>query len=167
VAQPWQPALDDVGRLIPTRTRDAGNPGSDEMLGTFTTSTTPSADEAQAAIDAAVRSVLSQTGQLDATDAELLDQARVAAAWRSAADIELAYPNRDADVAVYQELDARAKYELANLLRRLQIQGEGATEAVPFWAAPPPPVYADADPGDYTRPLGAGWWGGVDPGTVL
>lgn len=167
MTQAWQPALDDVGRLIPTRTRDTADPGSDEMLGTFTTTTTPDADAAQATIDAAVRDVLSLTGPLDGADTELLDAARNAAAWRAAADIEISYPNRDADVSVYQELDARAKYELAGLLRRLQIQGEGAEEAVPFWSAPPPPPYADRDPGDYTRALGLAYWGGVDPGPVL
>jgi hypothetical protein len=138
------------------------------MLGTFTTTTTPTADQAQAMIDAAVRDVISQTGPLDAYhDAELTDAARNAAAWRAAADIELSYPNRDADVAVYEQLDARAKYEMTVVLRRLQIAGEGAAEAVPLWSAPDPPPYADADPGDYTRPLGVGYWGGVDRGTVL
>lgn len=167
MAEPWQPALDDVGRLIPTRTRDAADPGSDEMLGTFTTTTTPTADQAQAMIDAAVRDVISLTGPIDAYhDAELNDAARNAAAWRAAADIELSYPNRNADVAVYDQLDARARYELANLLRRLQIQGEGSPEAVPFWSAPDPPPYADRDPGDFTRPMGTWWWGGVDRGTV-
>lgn len=168
MAESWQPALDDVGRLIPTRTRDAADPGSDEMLGTFTTTTTPSADQAQAMIDAAVRDVVSQTGPIDAYhDVELTDAARNAAAWRAAADIELSYPNRDADVQVYEALDARAKYEMTVVLRRLQIQGEGAPEAVPFWSAPDPPPYADADPGDYTRPLGVWYWGGVDPGPIL
>jgi hypothetical protein len=162
VAQPWAPALDDVARHIPTRTRDTRTPGSDQLLGTFTSTTTPDADAAQAVIDAAVRFVLSQTGTLDARDGELLAQARVAAEWRAAADIEIAYPGRDADVAVYDQLNARAQLELTTLLRRLQIQGEGAPEGVPFWSAPDAPPYADRDPGDYTRPLGPVYWGGVD-----
>jgi len=165
VAQSWAPALDDVARHIPTRTRDVRTPGSDAMLGTFTASTTPSDGQAQAVIDEAVLSVLSQTGPLDQADTSLLAQARVAVAWRAAADIELAYPNRDADVKVYQDLDARAKGEITTLLRRLQFQGEGADEAVPYWSAPPPPVYADMDPGDYTRPL-AIFYGGMDTGPL-
>jgi len=52
VAQSWAPALDDVARHIPTRTRDVKTPGSDKMLGTFTASTTPDDGQAQAVIDA-------------------------------------------------------------------------------------------------------------------
>jgi hypothetical protein len=165
MAQSWAPALDDVARHIPTRTRDVRTPGSDRLLGTFTTSTTPTDSQAQAIVDEAVLSVLSQTGPLVATDTNLLAQARVAVAWRAAADIELAYPNRDADIKVYADLDSRAEAELANLLRRLQFQGEGADEAVPYWSAPPPPVYADMDPGDYTQPL-AIFYGGMDTGPL-
>ena len=164
-AYPWAPTLEDVARLIPTRTRDTSTPGDDAMLGTFTTDTTPDDSAAQALIDAAVRHVLAETGQLPATtalDAETYAQCRDAAAWRAAADLELGYPNRDADVAVAAQLDARAKYEMTVLLRRLQIQGEGAPEASPAWSAPDPPVYADRDPGDYTRPYGPVWWGSID-----
>jgi hypothetical protein len=71
-------------------------------------------------------------------------------------------PNRDADLAAYDKLDARAKYELTLLIRRLQALGEGTAESVPFWSAPPPPPYADRDPGDYTPVLGPGYWGGID-----
>jgi len=165
MAEAWAPTLDDVARHIPTRTRDTKTPGSAALLGTFTASTTPTADQAQAHIDAAVLGILSQTGTLDITDAGLLAQARVAAEWRSAADIEIAYPNRDADVAVYSQLDARAKYELAMLLRRLQAQGEGEPASVPYWSAPDPPPYADMDPGDYTLPL-AVYYGGIDRGPL-
>jgi hypothetical protein len=164
MAEPWAPALDDVARHIPTRTRDTDDPGSDELLGTFTTRTTPTGDQVQPIIDAAVAGVLSRTGPLDASDAALLECARVAAEWRAAADVELAYPNRDADVFVYQQLDARAQYELTGLLRRLQATGEGFAEQLPVWSAPDPPVYADRDPGDYTRPIGPRYWGAVDYG---
>ncbi len=166
MAEPWAPALDDVARHIPTRTRDTDTPGSDTLLGTFTTHTTPTADQVQPIIDQAVRGVLSRTGALDPTDGELGDQARAAAEWRAAADVEIAYPNRDAEVAVYAQLDARAQYELANLLRRMQAQGEGYAESLPVWSAPDPPVYADQDPGDYTKPLGVRFWGAVDYGPI-
>lgn len=143
----WSPALDDIARHVPTRTRDMKTPGSDELLGTFTAHTTPDAGEAQAAIDAAVLSVLARTGPLDTGDRDLLDQARVAAEWRAAADIEIAYPGRDADVAVYDQLDARAKYELDTLLARLLAAGEGpVAESLPAWSAPDPPAWADRDP---------------------
>lgn len=166
MAASWEPALDDVARLIPTRTRDAANPGSDDLLGTFTSTTTPTDGQAQAVIDAAVVSVTARTGQLDSGDGDLLAQARTAVAWRAAADIELGYPNREADIRVYDQLDARAKWELTQLLLRLQALGEGTPMSAPAWSAPAPPVYADRDPGDYTRPLGPGFWGGVDPGPI-
>lgn len=168
MAEAWAPGLDDCARLIPTRTRDTKTPGSDALLGTFTASTTPDAGQAQAAIDAAVLAVLSQTGPLDPLDGDLLDQARNAAAWRAAADIELAYPDRAADVQVADQLNTRAQYELTLLLRRLAAQGEGeggAETSVPAWSAPAPPPYADRDPGDYGS-MSAGWWGGIDRGAL-
>ena len=165
MAEAWAPDLVDVARHVPTRTRDTKNPGSDLLLNTFTASTTPTGDQAQGHIDNAVTMVLSQTGPLDQNDAGLTAQARTVVEWRAAADIELAYPNRDADVQLYLSLDARAKYELTMLLRRLQAQNEGTAESVPFWSAPNPPVYADMDPGDYTRPL-AVWLGGIDVGDI-
>lgn len=165
--QPWAPALDDVARHIPTRTRDVKTPGSDDLLGTFTANTTPDDGQAQAAIDAAVLGILSMTGTLDAADAQLLDQARVAAEWRAAADIEIAYPGRDADVRVYDQLDQRARYELSALLERLKSAGEGTPALVgPAWSAPDPPPWSDKDPGDYTRPLGPAYWGGADWGRI-
>jgi hypothetical protein len=162
MAEAWAPALDDVARHVLGRTRDTKTPGSDAVLGTFTEHTTPTAGQAQAVIDAAVLGILSQTGALDRADRDLLDQARVAAEWRAAADIELMDPNRDADVAVYAQLDARAKYEMTLLLARLSGLGEGPAEALPTWSAPDPPPWADRDPGDYTRPLGPWYWGGAD-----
>lgn len=162
MAEVWAPALDEVGRLVLTRTRDTAHPGEDVLLGTFTANTTPNSDQAQAAIDAAVTGLLSETGPLDLNDKALLAQARVAAAWRAAADIELMDPNRDADLAAYDKLDARAKYELTLLIRRLQALGEGTAESVPFWSSGPLVPYADRDPGDYTPVLGPGYWGGID-----
>lgn len=166
MAEVWAPALNDVARLILTRTRNTTDPGSDQLLGTFTADTTPDNGQAQSAIDNAVLGLLSETGALDPTDRNLLAQARVAAAWRAAADIELMDPNRDADLNSYTQLDARAKYELSLLMRRLQAQGEGYAESVPFWSAPDPPPYADMDPGDYTPVMGPVYWGGVDSGPV-
>jgi hypothetical protein len=165
MAEAWAPALDDVARHIPTRTRDTKTPGSDALLGTFTASTTPDNAAAQAVIDGAVQFILSETGPLDETEAGLLTAARAAAEWRAAADIELAYPNRDADVAVYAELDQRAKDSMAQLVHLLEALGEGFVEQVPFWSAPNPPVYADKDPGDYTLPL-AIYFGGIDQGPL-
>jgi hypothetical protein len=150
--EPWAPGLADTARHIPTRTRDTRTPGSDQLLGTFTPYTTPDDGQAQKCIDAAVQWVLSQTGPLPA-GLDFEQQARTAAEWRSAADIEIAYPNRDADIRLYQLLDQRAKDALSSLIVSIKLGGdsigselEGAGQ--PSWRAPAPPPWADIDP-DY------------------
>jgi hypothetical protein len=164
MAEAWAPALDDVARHIPTRTRDTRTPGSDAMLGTFTPSTTPTDSQAQAVIDDAVSSVLSVAGQLPAPGTQFYQQvsvaARVAAEWRAAADIEVAYPNRDADIRVFAQLDARAKDALAALLTVMAHTETGAVESVPVWQMPAPPAWSDVDPGSGTETIAGamGWF---------
>ena len=138
----WAPSLTDVARHIPTRTRDFATPGSDRLLGTFSERTTPTAEQAQSDLDAAVRAVTAEVGDIPATDAAEA-AARDAAEWRAAADIELAYPNRDATVAVARDLDARAKYALDRLKAILAAAGAGTVDQVPIWAFPDPPVWGD------------------------
>jgi hypothetical protein len=151
--EPWAPSLHDVGRHIPTRTRDTRTPGSDQLLGTFTPYTTPDDTQAQKCVDAAVQWVLSQTGPLPPGDENTTTQARTAAEWRAAADIELAYPNRDADLRMYALLDQRAKDQITILIERIKLGGESVAGAdvgagSPVWRAPAPPPWADLDP-DY------------------
>lgn len=157
MAESWAPTLDGVARHIPTRTRDSALPGSDVLRVTFTATTTPTAEQAQASIDGAVNSVLSVSGVLpgpaDAHYPLISQAARIAAEWRAAADIELAYPNRDADVQVYAALNARAEDALATLLRALVEAGESNVAEFPVWMAPPPPPWADLDPGSGTRTI--------------
>ena len=158
MAEPWAPVLADVARHIPTRTRDTVTPGSDSMLGTFTASTTPTDEQAQAVLDSAVAWVLSEAGPLpptfDANYALISASARDTAAWRAAADIELAYPNRDADVRTAAQLDQRAKDALAGLLRAMVLTETGAVEPVPVWQSPLPPSWADIDPGSGIETMG-------------
>jgi hypothetical protein len=175
---PWAPSLSDVARHIPTRTRDTRSPGSDRLLDTFTPDTTPSDAAASIIIDNACNSILSRTeGLLDQPDTTACrTQARLAAEWRAAADIEIAYPGRDADIRVYTWLDTRAKDELTSLLVCLGILpptagapgagggaggaggGTGPGGGFPVedvaWSAPDPPPWADRDP-DWRTP--AGW----------
>ena len=140
-APTWAPTLADVARHIPTRTRDVTTPGSDELLGTFTENTTPSADAAQGFIDDSVQWVVASVGAmptgLPPTD-EIMVAARTAAEWRAAADIEVAYPNRDMDVKLWQTLDQRAKDALSTLKSGLQMEGEGVIELLPEYNMPPP-----------------------------
>jgi hypothetical protein len=148
---PWAPSLADVARHIPTRTRAyTGTPGSDRVLGTFTEATTPTAEQAQADIDAAVRAIVASVGQIPTSGdpamvAAIQGAARDAAEWRAAADIELAWPNRDADVSVARELDARATGALATLKVVLAEAGSGLVEDNPQWAFPEPVAWGDVD----------------------
>jgi len=145
--EPWAPGVDEVARHIPRRTRDSRSPGSDTVLGTFTSSTTPTASQAQAFIDAAVRSLVALVGVLPATGdpaavANLQGAARDAAEWRAAADIELAYPNREADVTLAAALDARAVTALAALRTALAEAGAGTVDVSPEWMFPDPVLTA-------------------------
>jgi hypothetical protein len=143
--EPWAPSLDDVARHIPRRTRDATVPGSDRMLGTFTANTTPTDAQANAVIDEVVAGIVAAYGPVPASPPasdQITVAARSAAAWRAAADIEIAYPNRDADVAVYAELDRRASAALATYLSVLEAAGSGTVDVLPSWAAPDPVTIA-------------------------
>lgn len=151
MSEAWAPTLADVARHIPTRTRDRSRPGSDSLLGTFTADTTPTDVQAQAVIDDAVAGVLAACGKPPPSppaDAGIGASFRAAAEWRAAADIELAYPNRDADVAVYAMLDARAKAALATAQLAVETGDDSPPAAAPVWYAPPP-----------ERPLGWGPFG--------
>jgi hypothetical protein len=158
--EPWAPTLSDVARHIPRRTRDTKTPGSDKLLGTFTASTTPTSDQAQAVIDAVVGTLLAGTGPLPAAGTAVMDiqtAARTAAEWRAAADIELAYPLRDADVQVYDQLNARAADALATLKQVLAQAGGGQVDvATPYWGFPAPPPWGDLSPGSGVEALPAG-----------
>jgi len=148
VPESWAPSLDDVARHIPLRTRDTRTPGSDTMLGTFTESTTPTSEQAQSVIDDAVAGIVATFGDLPSVlpDGDpLAITARSAAEWRAAADIEVAYPNRDADIRVYAQLDLRATAALATLASALQAAGEGIVDVYPIWQSPAAPLWADID----------------------
>lgn len=149
---PWAPTVSGVARHIPTRTRDRTTPGSDTLLNTFTSNTTPTDAQAQAVIDDVVASIVAVAGDIPATD-EVEALARTAAEWRAAADIEIAYPNRNADVRLYDQLDARAVGAFSDLKIALANTGSGSVETVPDWKMPLAPDWGDTSPGsgaDYT-----------------
>lgn len=155
MSETWAPVLDDVARHIPRRTRDTRTPGSDQVLGTFTPDTTPTDAQAQGLIDAACNAVLSAAGPVPAVgqpNYQLVQSAaRTAAEWRAAADIEIAYPNRDADVAVAAVLDQRAKDALATLIAVMAQTQTGTIDVFPLWMSPDPPPWADESPGSGTE----------------
>lgn len=151
--EPWAPTLEEVAGHIPTRTRDGAVPGSDAYTGTFSATTTPTEDQAQRITDAAVAAV---AGAVGAVSARLEPLARDAAGWRAAADIELAYPQRDADVTVYDQLDARAKDALARLLTVAGDEGGGPDALSPVWCFPDP---CEPSPyGEFRVPHRNGWF---------
>lgn len=136
----WAPTLADVGGCIPTRTVNVNLPGNLEYLNTFTTDTRPTAAQAQPKIDDAVADVLKA---VTAVSAELEDSAKNAAMWRAAADIELAYPDRNADADYYAELDARAKYQWGLFLAAASADDSSSSSTSPVWYASTAPWWAD------------------------
>jgi hypothetical protein len=110
----WAPSLTDVAAHIPTRTRAVGV--DDTYLGTFTDTTTPTGDQVAILIEHACAWVGAAIGLPVATEA--YPAAEVAAALWAAYWVELAYPERDADVAVYDRLrtDADAQTKRAENL---------------------------------------------------
>lgn len=145
MAETWQPTLEQVADHIPTRTRDATTPSVDTLLGTFNASTTPTDEQATRKILAAVAEVLAAVGgTIPATPSYLASLASEAAALRAAADIELAYPDRQADVSVFEQLDQRAKDALQRLIDAINDQGSGPEGSLlPVWAMPEPVWYGD------------------------
>jgi hypothetical protein len=125
--------------------------GSDKQLGTFTANTTPSDAQAQSVIDDAVTWVLGQVGELPVVppaSEQIQWAARSAAEWRAAADIEIAYPNRDADIRLYMQLDQRAKDSITTLRQALAVEvGGGAVDLLPIWTSPAPAPWGDKSPG--------------------
>ena len=148
MAEPWAPSLEEVADHIPTRTRSStAGPGDDSMTMTFNASTTPTAEQAARFVDSAVSEVLGAVaGRVPDAPTYLRVLAQKAAALRAAADIELAYPDRDADVDVSERLDQRAKDALARLVEAVSDAGSPGSEGslLPVWSMPAPTW-----PGDY------------------
>lgn len=135
----WAPTLVEVGGCIPTRTANVNLPGEDEYLNTFTTDTRPTAVQAQVKIDHAVIDV-----EAYATITTALEGlAKNAAMWRAAADIELAYPERNADANYYAQLDARARYEWGLFVKEADKDESSTTTGLPQWSMPVPVWYGD------------------------
>lgn len=158
----WAPGLADVARHVPRRTRDVKSPGSDRLLMTFSAATTPDGDAVQQFIDDAVGSLLARTGPLPATAAQyqdVADLARTAVEWRVAADIELAYPVRDADVQVYAQLNQRANDAFTALQAAItEAEGPGyEAGSAPAGNFPPPPPWGDSSPGSGAPPAVPVW----------
>src|SRR4051812_5896992 len=143
----WAPSLADVADHIPTRTRPTAAWGaSDAMAGTFTPDTTPTREQAARIIRRACAWVEAQVGAPVAPGA--YQAASVAAALRAAYWVEIGYPERDADVTVYDRLAVDADAATATALR-INIAAGGAdpepggVDDLVTFAFPDPPPWAD------------------------
>lgn len=145
MAESWAPSLEQVADHIPTRTRDASTPGDTALSGTFSSVTEPTDEQARRHIAAAVAEVLGAVGgTIPVTPAFLYELASEAASLRAAADVELAYPNRNADADRFPQLDQRAKDALQRLVDAVNDQGSGPEGALlPVYAFPDPPWHGD------------------------
>lgn len=140
----WTPSLEQVADHIPTRTRNASAPGDTTLTGTFSGQTEPTDEQARRHITAAVVEVLGAVGgTVPSAPTFLYHLASEAAALRAAADIELAYPNRNADSDRFAQLDQRAKDALQRLLGAIGDQGAGPDVLLPQYAFPDAPWYGD------------------------
>lgn len=136
MAEPWAPSLSNVGGKIPHRTLEVDDPADDTPSGTFSDKTMPTADMVQPLIDEAASQVARAVSTIPAP---MHDLAQQAAAWRAAADVELAWPQRDADIReVYDRLNARAALALQELIDACDDAGTGADGGVPLYSFPAP-----------------------------
>jgi hypothetical protein len=146
----WAPSLTDVADHIPTRTRPTAAWGaSDEAAGTFTADTTPNREQVTRIIRRACDWV---TGQIGApVSPAAYGVAGVAAALRAAYWIEVGYPERDADLTVYDRLAMEADAATATALRLNVATGAedptaGALDDLVLYEFPTPPTWVERIP---------------------
>lgn len=140
MVEAWAPSLTEVGSRCPTKTRDQTEVGGDVLLGTFNDKTVPTDTMAEPLVTGAVAVVADAVGMIGAA---LYDLAKDAAAWRAAADIELAYPQRDGDIKVYEQLNQRATLALDRLIAAADDSGSGTDATLPQYAFPTPVSWGD------------------------
>lgn len=145
----WAPSLQQVAVHIPTRTRPVGAVDySGDYAGTFTSQTTPTDTQATEQISQACVKVTGAVGTPVATAAQ--DACQVAAAWWAAYFIEIGYPERDADLKVYEELRRQAEEATKSAATLNAVAGGGADLApdpvealLPSHTFPAAPAWAD------------------------
>jgi hypothetical protein len=143
----WAPSLVAVGRYIPTRTREVGV--DNDYTGTFTTLTYPSASQVTGLIGDAAVWAETRTGTPVMPAA--YPAMTVAATLWTAYHVELAYPERDADVAVYDRLLQSAEQMIAQAAAANRAAGGGGSldsagevpVLVEFAGFPAAPAWAD------------------------
>lgn len=139
---PWSPSPTEVADYVPGRTRQTIPAGTDTLVGTFTTATTPTGEQVARLIAGAVAYV---AGRVGTVDAGLYSLALATAAQRAAAYVELAYPERDANLNTAEQLLALSDATLTSLAAANQATTGAAvgSTALPMWAFPDPVAYGD------------------------
>jgi hypothetical protein len=140
---PWAPFLSDVADHVPWLTVDTVTPGSQVYLGTFTGRTTPTDEQVQRHIDAAVSVVGAGLGTLPAS---MYRMARGVAAVRAASTVAQAFPRNRTDLDTADRLAARASSDLLVLTAAAEVAGSSPP------ASPAPVMYAPEP----------SWWGDLD-----
>jgi hypothetical protein len=141
VAEPWAPDLAEVGSRIPSKTIAQTTAGDTTPTGTFNDKTMPTDVLAQPIVNGAIATIADSVAAIGPL---LYPLAKDAAAWRAAADIELAYPARNADIkALYEALNERAKLALERLRAAADVAGSGTDATVPSWSMPDPVPWGD------------------------
>lgn len=144
--EPWAPTLRQVAAHIPTRTREVGVDNT--YSGTFTAGTYPTAEQVTTIIGHACAWAEGKAGVPVVAAAYPILSA--AAALRAAYWVELAYPERDADVSVYDRfrVDADDLAVSAAQVNRAAGGGgttddEGRPDVLAQYEFPDPPAWAD------------------------
>jgi hypothetical protein len=145
----WTPTQEQVAARIPTRTRAVGV--DDTYLGTFNDATTPTGAQVAAIIAQEVTAAGACAGEPIAAEAAGL--CNLIATLRAAYAVEAAYPERDADVQVYEifKTEAAALCKTAALVNIAHGGGSidqgGAADGpslAPAWSFPPAPAWKDS-----------------------
>jgi hypothetical protein len=147
--QTWTPTRERVAAYVPARTVEIASL-SDAITGTFSDDTRPTGDQVDELIQDAVSWVLGTTGFI-VTDGDLAtvlaDMATATAAIRAAGMVELAYPERDADLNTADLLLTQADAMLLKLDAANRAQGATDPDQpahLPLWAFPEPVSWGDS-----------------------
>lgn len=149
LAPGWSPSLAHVAAHIPTRTRAVGTDNT--YLMTFTPDTTPTGESVAVVIGHACAWVASAAGL--PVVAAAFPACQLAASLWAAYWVEIGYPERDADVAVYDRLRDDAEAATVSAAAVNVAAGGGATvdptpgdaHLLTVYAFPEVPAYAETD----------------------
>lgn len=136
----WSPFLSDVADHIPALTVDSVTPGSQIYLGTFTGTTSPTDEQAQRHVDAAVAVVGAGFGLLTG---DLPRMARAVAAVKAAATLARAFARTQVELDAAAALERQYAADLKVLTAAVENAGSSGLSTVPVMYAPEPVWWGD------------------------